>query len=131
MQRGLRELVWFAIAQREAPGEGDEELVGPSAPDRGVGQGLARFVAQALIERRVRGASGLDSPNCGCREPTRTGTDGAPCVSSADCAPGFICNQNGNTLTCRQLCLAGAGSSECALKTCMPLATYPKLGVCL
>jgi hypothetical protein len=78
-----------------------------------------------------RGASGLDSPNCGCREPTRTGTDGAPCVSSADCAPGFICNQNGNTLTCRQLCLAGAGSSECALKTCMPLATYPKLGVCL
>ena len=77
------------------------------------------------------GASGLDSPNCGCREPTRTGTDGASCVSSANCAPGFVCNQNGGTLACRQLCLAGAASSECALKTCMPLATYPKLGVCL
>lgn len=89
-------------------------------------------------------ATGDDGPDCGCREPTRTGTDGASCVSSASCAPGFVCNESNGTLACRRLCLlagtgAGAGAgdaavtpgSECGDKTCTPLSTNPTFGACL
>jgi hypothetical protein len=75
-------------------------------------------------------ASGEDSPDCGCKDPGRIGTDGASCTSSASCAPGFICNQTGTTRLCRQLCKPVA-PSDCGSKTCTPLANNAGFGVCL
>jgi hypothetical protein len=74
---------------------------------------------------------GQDSPDCGCKEPTRTGTDGAPCDSSAACAPGFICNKMGGTQACRKLCKMVAASDCAAPKICSALANNTVFGVCI
>lgn len=78
-----------------------------------------------------RGTSGNDAPDCGCKDPSRTGTDGTICVSSVNCAPGFICNQTGTTRTCRQLCQPSS-PTDCSGKSCTPLSNDSAgYGVCL
>jgi len=76
-------------------------------------------------------AAGGDAPDCGCREPTRTGADGTTCVSSASCQPGFVCNESNGALACRRLCLVTSPTPECGTKVCTPLSTNPTFGVCL
>jgi len=73
---------------------------------------------------------GEDSPDCGCRVPSRKGADGDACFSSSDCAPGLICNAMGGTLTCRRLCkMSSAG--DCGAATCSPLTNNTTYGVCM
>jgi hypothetical protein len=76
-------------------------------------------------------AAGGDGPDCGCREPTRTGTDGATCVSSASCQPGFVCNESNGALACRRLCQVTGSTPECGDKVCTALSTSSTFGVCL
>jgi len=77
-----------------------------------------------------RDRNGGDSPDCGCREPSRTGTDGMACTSSVNCAPGFICNQMSATSVCRRLCSANS-TTDCGTKTCTMLTNNVGFGVCL
>ncbi|MEO8214019.1 MAG: hypothetical protein ABI560_12535 [Myxococcales bacterium] len=76
-------------------------------------------------------ASGQDAPDCGCSPPTRTGQDGAGCVSSATCAPGYICNQMGNTQVCRKLCKMSSPEDCAAPHVCGPLQNNSVFGVCV
>jgi hypothetical protein len=75
-------------------------------------------------------AGGPDSPNCSCREPTRIGTNGVPCGSSAACAPGYICNMMSTTQVCRKLCKLDSPTDCVAPQTCNALQNNP-FGVCL
>lgn len=74
---------------------------------------------------------GEDGPDCGCREPTRTGTDGTSCTSSTTCAPGHICNVMGSTQVCRKLCRMSALTDCAAPKTCNALLNNSVFGVCV
>jgi hypothetical protein len=76
-------------------------------------------------------AAGGDGPDCGCREPSRTGTDGTTCTSSANCQPGFVCNESNGALACRRICLVTSPTPECGDQTCTPVSTNPTFGVCL
>ncbi|MES1172139.1 MAG: hypothetical protein ABUL77_02790 [Bacteroidota bacterium] len=76
-------------------------------------------------------AGGQDSPDCGCREPSRTGTDGMPCTTSASCAPGHICNVMNGTQTCRKLCKMSALTDCSAPRTCNALLNNSVFGVCV
>jgi hypothetical protein len=75
-------------------------------------------------------AGGPDSPNCSCREPTRIGTDGVACGTSAACAPGYICNIMSTTRVCRKLCKLDSPADCAAPQTCNPLQNN-SFGVCL
>jgi hypothetical protein len=76
-------------------------------------------------------AGGQDSPDCGCQEPTRVGTDGASCSTSAACAPGHICNLMGNTQFCRKLCKMTSPADCAAPQTCNALQNNAIFGVCI
>jgi hypothetical protein len=72
-----------------------------------------------------------DTPDCGCPEPSRVGTDGAGCKSAAVCAPGFICNMMGGTEVCRKLCRMSS-LTDCAAPTiCGKLSNNSVFGVCI
>lgn len=76
-------------------------------------------------------ASGQDAPDCGCLEPSRVGTDGADCKTSAACAPGFICNMMGGTQACRRLCRMSSLIDCAAPTTCSKLSNNSVFGVCV
>jgi hypothetical protein len=76
-------------------------------------------------------SGGEDSPDCGCREPTRTGTDGAVCTGSTNCAPGHVCNTMGTTRVCRRLCRMDSAAADCPTGTCMALTNNTTYGVCI
>jgi len=76
-------------------------------------------------------AGGQDSPSCGCPAPTRVGTDGASCMASTDCAPGFICDQMAAGLFCRRLCKMGSAGDCGGTTTCTALANNSVFGVCI
>jgi len=76
-------------------------------------------------------AGGPERPDCSCREPSRTGTDGADCTTSSNCAPGLICNEMGGTRKCRKLCTMGS-TGECGgTQGCMNLLNNNVFGVCI
>jgi hypothetical protein len=72
-----------------------------------------------------------DAPDCGCKEPSRVGTDGAQCKSSAACAPGFICNMMASTQVCRRLCMMTSPGDCPAPTTCSKLSNNSVFGVCI
>lgn len=88
----------------------------------GCAKGLLCFLFKDLT-------SGKESPDCGCREPSRTKTDGMSCMSSTDCAPGFVCSTTDKTQVCRKLCQM-TSPSDCASGTCSAL-TNTAFGVCV
>jgi hypothetical protein len=80
----------------------------------------------------------MDQVDCACPETTRKGTDGATCVSSTDCAPGFICNMMSGAQRCRAVCRCDADGMKCNApndcadgKTCSALTNDTTFGVCL
>ena len=78
--------------------------------------------------------SSMDHVDCACPEPTRSGIENVPCTSTAQCAPGFLCEQ-----TCRAVCRCDASSGVCtapsdcpsAETTCTPVPDQTIYGVCL
>jgi len=79
-------------------------------------------------------AGGQDSPSCGCPAATRVGTDGTPCTTSEQCAPGFLCDQMTAGQFCRRLCKmdsAGDSAGDCpGTQACSALANNTAFGVC-
>jgi hypothetical protein len=81
----------------------------------------------------------MDQVDCACPEKTRTGADGALCVTSSDCAPGYVCNSMGGAQKCRAVCRCDAdgmmcksSANDCADgKSCTALTNDTKFGVCL
>jgi hypothetical protein len=80
----------------------------------------------------------MDEVDCACAEKTRTGIDGAPCTSGAQCAPGYICNLMGGTQKCRAVCRCEANGMTCtapndctAGKACTALTNDTIFGVCI
>ena len=78
--------------------------------------------------------SSMDHVDCSCPEATRTGKENAPCTSTSQCAPGFLCEQ-----TCRAVCRCDAQSGVCtapndcptAGTTCTVVPNQTIYGVCL
>jgi hypothetical protein len=78
--------------------------------------------------------SSMDHVDCSCPESTRTGKEDAVCTSTAQCAPGFLCEQ-----TCRAVCRCDAQSGACTAPndcptsstTCTPIPNQTIYGVCL
>ena len=78
--------------------------------------------------------SSMDHVDCSCPEATRTGKENAPCTSTAQCAPGFLCEQ-----TCRAVCRCDAQSGVCTAPndcpttgtTCTVVPNQTIYGVCL
>ena len=81
----------------------------------------------------------MDQVDCACPEKTRTGTDNAPCTSSAECAPGYICNLMSGAKVCRAICRCDANGMTCTApndcaadgKGCSALTNDTVFGVCL
>lgn len=80
----------------------------------------------------------MDQVDCACAEPTRTGTDGADCTTSAQCAPGYICNMMGGAQKCRAVCRCDAKDMLCTApndcgggRTCSALTNDTIFGACL
>ena len=76
-------------------------------------------------------AGGEDSPACACPSTTRVGGDGATCVSSGDCAPGFLCDQMGGGQFCRKICKMSTPTDCTSPKTCTLLQNNTVFGVCI
>jgi hypothetical protein len=79
-----------------------------------------------------------DHADCACAPATQIKTEGAPCASGTECAPGLVCNQMGGTKTCRALCKCYADGATCgapgdcpAGRHCTPLTNGVLDGVCL
>ncbi len=78
--------------------------------------------------------SSMDHVDCSCPETTRRGEENAPCTSTAQCAPGFLCEQ-----TCRAVCRCDAQSGVCTAPndcpttgtTCTVVPKQTIYGVCL
>ena len=78
--------------------------------------------------------SSMDHVDCSCPEATRTGKENAPCTSTAQCAPGFLCEQ-----TCRAICRCDAQSGVCTAPNdcptsgtnCTVVPNQTIYGVCL
>ena len=78
--------------------------------------------------------SSMDHVDCSCPEATRTGKENAPCTKSAQCAPGFLCEQ-----TCRAVCRCDAQNGVCTAPndcptsgtTCTVVPNQTIYGVCL
>jgi hypothetical protein len=78
--------------------------------------------------------SSMDHVDCSCPEPTRTGKENAPCTSTSQCAPGFLCEQ-----TCRAICRCDAQNGICTAPndcpttgtTCTVVPNQTMYGVCL
>ena len=78
------------------------------------------------------GAPGAEeTPDCGCKESSRVGANGATCASSADCQPGLVCNSMGTTKLCRKLCKLGAAADCTGAGTCTSLSGSTVYGVCI
>jgi hypothetical protein len=81
----------------------------------------------------------MDQVDCACPESTRKGTDGTNCTTSAECAPGYICNMMGGTQKCRAVCRCDANGMTCMAqtnectdnRTCTALTNDTTFGVCL
>jgi hypothetical protein len=80
----------------------------------------------------------MDQVDCACAEPTRTGTDNTDCTSSAQCAPGFVCNMMGGSQKCRAVCRCNANGMTCTApndctggRTCSALTNNTTFGACL
>jgi hypothetical protein len=79
-------------------------------------------------------AGGEDSPACACPSSTRVGGDGATCVSSNNCAPGFLCDQMGGGQFCRKICKMSTPTdcpSTPVKQTCTALQNNTVFGVCI
>ncbi len=78
--------------------------------------------------------SSMDHVDCACPQSTRTGRENALCTSTAQCAPGFLCEQ-----TCRAVCRCDASNGACtapndcptAGTTCTVVPNQTIYGVCL
>jgi hypothetical protein len=78
--------------------------------------------------------SSMDHVDCSCPEATRTGKENAPCTTTAQCAPGFLCEQ-----TCRAVCRCDAQNGVCTAPndcpttgtTCTVVPHQTIYGVCL
>jgi hypothetical protein len=76
----------------------------------------------------------MDQVDCACAESTRTGKENASCSTTAQCAPGFLCEQ-----TCRAVCRCDAQNNACTATndcpssgtSCKPVAGQTIYGVCL
>ena len=71
--------------------------------------------------------------NCECVDPQQFGTDGVPCTTSANCAPGNHCVMSEGKLACRPICRLSSPSpcglgSEC---TALVNPTLKVFGACL
>ncbi len=81
----------------------------------------------------------MDQVDCACADKNRVGLDNTPCTSSAQCAPGYICNQMSNAKVCRAICRCDATGMTCnapndckaAGKSCAALTNDTTFGVCL
>ena len=78
--------------------------------------------------------SSMDHVDCSCPQPTRTGKENASCTGTAQCAPGFLCEQ-----TCRAICRCDASNGVCTAPndcpttgtTCTVVPSQTLYGVCL
>jgi hypothetical protein len=76
----------------------------------------------------------MDHVDCACPEATRTGKENTTCTSTAQCLPGFLCEQ-----TCRAVCHCNAQNGACtaandcptAGTTCRAVSGETIFGVCL
>jgi hypothetical protein len=77
--------------------------------------------------------SSMDHVDCSCPEATRIGKENTPCTSTAQCAPGFLCEQ-----TCRAVCRCDAQGGVCTAPndcptsgtTCTLVPNQTRYGVC-
>jgi len=81
-----------------------------------------------------------DQVDCTCAAPTQTKTEGQPCTSGADCAPGLLCNAMTGTMVCRSICPCNAVGGACSISAqacptsgtrCVPVTNNTRYGVCL
>jgi hypothetical protein len=78
--------------------------------------------------------SSMDHVDCACPESTRIGRENTPCTTTAQCAPGFLCEQ-----TCRAVCRCDASNGVCTAPndcptsgtTCNVVPNQTRYGVCL
>jgi hypothetical protein len=78
--------------------------------------------------------SSMDHVDCSCPEATRTGKENTACTTTAQCAPGLLCEQ-----TCRAICRCNEQNSACtavndcptAGTSCHPVNGQTIYGVCL
>jgi hypothetical protein len=83
----------------------------------------------------------MDQVDCACPEATRTKLENQACTTSADCAPGLLCNLMGTTRVCRPICRCNANSAgactamanDCPTSgtSCQPLTNNTIYGICL
>jgi hypothetical protein len=77
--------------------------------------------------------SNMDHVDCSCPETTRTGKENTPCTTTAQCAPGLLCEQ-----TCRAVCRCDAQNGVCTAPndcptsgtTCNVVPNQTRYGVC-
>jgi hypothetical protein len=104
----------------------------PTAAAAGAGGSPARTGCPA--GRTCAIPSSMDHVDCTCPQPTQIGEENAPCTNTAQCAPGFLCEQ-----TCRAICRCDASNGICtapndcptARTTCTPVPNQSIYGVCL
>ena len=104
----------------------------PTAAAAGAGGAPARTGCPAGLACVL--PSSMDQVDCTCPETTRIGQEDAPCTSTAECAPGFLCEQ-----TCRAVCRCDSSAGLCTAPndcptpgtTCTPVQDQSIYGVCL
>jgi hypothetical protein len=81
-----------------------------------------------------------DQVDCTCPAATQTKTEGQPCTSGADCAPGLLCNAMSGSMVCRPICRCNAVNGACSVSSnlcptagtrCVPVTNNTDFGICL
>ncbi len=82
----------------------------PSLPETGpTDSGIRRDTGATVYGCQVRRAGSGRAASCGL---AGSGRENAPCVSSADCAPGWACVGDAKAALCRPYCCNGSGSGD-------------------
>jgi len=91
---------------------------GENDGEGGADAGRTGFAGDVALSCQVQ--SGPDGQRAVCAS-AGTGTSGSPCISGADCAPGFACVEAAGTAQCRRYCCNDRESCEtgtyCAERT--------------
>src|SRR5581483_7122405 len=72
----------------------------------------------------------MDQVDCACTAATQIKTEGQPCTSGSDCAPGLLCDRS--TAKCQRVCKRSEGGTDCPNgQSCTALTNDTVYGVCL